>query len=42
MRCNVNYGTTNRASKRDDTVISRALMIWQANRPRAGTLIDFA
>lgn len=26
----------------DDTVISRALMIWQANRPRAGTLIDFA
>lgn len=26
----------------DDTVISRALMVWQANKPRASTLVDFA
>lgn len=26
----------------DDTVISRALMVWQANRPAASTLVDFA
>lgn len=26
----------------DDTVISRALMVWQANRPRPSTLVAFA
>lgn len=26
----------------DDTVISRALMVWNANKPRASTLVDFA
>jgi len=26
----------------DDTVIARALMVWQAHRPSASALVDFA